>query len=780
MTEWPPPDWSRSRAVLVGTSAYDKLTDVPAAAHSLNRMHRLLISSLCGWPVSQVSVFPELHLPGDLPDRLIDLYKKADSFALFYYVGHGQIDGEGQLCLGLAGSRPEAERRAATSLTFDAVRRALSASRASMKVIILDCCFAGLAVREHRTLARHVADLASVTGAYTLAAAGPYSTALFESDQDSPTPYTHFTKHFAEIVERGLPGASADLTLDLIYQRLRDDPDRAGKPQPTCISLDAAGTFPFARNAAARIDPDIQPEANGTDETAGRDPYPVQADRVRVTRILGEALRAAQSIAGKDQKARALAIIAGAVAATDRERAARLIADAERIARSITKENAKAWGLANIAAAVAVTDPERAEGIARSITKENVKAQTLASIAQVVAASDPERAERIAQLISRWSGAWGWWASKDKALAGIAEAMAVADPERAEQIAQWITGEGAKAQTLASVAAAVAASDPERAARLIDDVKRTGQLISIWGRVWEWGSQDTALARIAEAMAVADPERAEQIAQSFHMGSKDLKARLLASIAAAVAASDPERAARLIADAERTAQSITELTRPGDPEHVRPRALASVAMASAVAAAATDREYAARLIDDAERIARSMSIAHSAENKDTREQTLAIIAAAAATDPERAEGIARSITRENVKAQTLASIAEAVAASDPEGAARLIADAERTAQSITDNKDVKAQTLASIAQVAAATDPERAARLIDDAERTAQSISRWSSAWGMPSKGSTLARITEVVATTDPERAERIAQSITPEFAKVLALVRIAKTLNKG
>ena len=151
MTEWSSPDRSRSRAVLIGTSTYSELPGVPAAANSLARMQRLLTGPLCLWPTSQVTLVPDQRLPGDLPDRLIDLYKQATDVALFYYVGHGQIDDEGQLCLGLVDSRRlETERRATTSLTFDAVRRALRASPASIKVIILDCCFAGQAVHGPR------------------------------------------------------------------------------------------------------------------------------------------------------------------------------------------------------------------------------------------------------------------------------------------------------------------------------------------------------------------------------------------------------------------------------------------------------------------------------------------------------------------------------------------------------------------------------------------------------------------------------------------------------
>ena len=57
----------------------------------------------------------------------------------------------------------------------------------------------------------------------------------------------------------------------------------------------------------------------------------------------------------------------------------------------------------------------------------------------------------------------------------------------------------------------------------------------------------------------------------------------------------------------------------------------------------------------------------------------------------------------------------------------------------------------------AATDPGRAARLLANAERIANSITDESS------KASALSGVAEALAATDPDRAERIANSITDE-----------------
>jgi hypothetical protein len=67
------------------------------------------------------------------------------------------------------------------------------------------------------------------------------------------------------------------------------------------------------------------------------------------------------------------------------------------------------------------------------------------------------------------------------------------------------------------------------------------------------------------------------------------------------------------------------------------------------------------------------------------------------------------------------------------------------------------------------TDLARAARLLDDAERIVNSVSE-SKAWALSS-------VAKAVAAIDPDRAERIASSITSKLDRALALCGIARVL---
>ncbi|WP_432893032.1 caspase family protein [Kribbella sp. CA-245084] len=277
-------DHSGSRAVLIGTWDYQHLPPVPAAQNSLTRMTELLTSPVCGWPADRITTVANRTRPGDLFDELVEMYAQtnSDGVALFYFVGHGQPDSDDRLCLGLAGSRTEAARRTSTSLLFDNVRDALRQSNAETKVVILDCCFAGLAAA-NKLSGEGFLDMVRGTGAYTMAASGAYSPAWFENDETLSRPQTFFTKYFVDVVEAGVPHAQTILPLDLIFATTADQLVRDGKPRPTSSVRHEAGRLAFARN--------VSPVVRPVDD---------QAEIVRLTAALEAAQARAEALADRD------------------------------------------------------------------------------------------------------------------------------------------------------------------------------------------------------------------------------------------------------------------------------------------------------------------------------------------------------------------------------------------------------------------------------------------------------------------------------------------------
>ncbi|GAA1956772.1 caspase, EACC1-associated type [Catenulispora subtropica] len=281
MTDAAERDFSRSAAVLVGTSEYEEFDDVPAVRNSLHLMRSVLLRDRCGWPAERVAVFENEHSPGNLPDRLVQLFAEVRDVALFFFVGHGIPDLYDELCLGLVGTTRVSERRATTSLPFSAVRNAFRISRARVKIIILDCCFAGLALEHRGRLGSEAMfEYTAATGAAVLAASSAYATAWYEDGPGVAVPYTHFTRRLADIVDSGTADVEGRLTVAALWHRVTDDLAVAGLPVPTYRIEDGAGRFVFATRPTAVGPSRCVPQedvATAGGRPAGVDPWDVDA-----------------------------------------------------------------------------------------------------------------------------------------------------------------------------------------------------------------------------------------------------------------------------------------------------------------------------------------------------------------------------------------------------------------------------------------------------------------------------------------------------------------------
>jgi hypothetical protein len=538
-----------SRAVLIGVSAYEyaEFPPIRAARNSLQTMRSLLADpALCGWPADQITVLANPISAADLAASIADLAENTAEVLLLYYVGHGVLSARGELCLTVTSTRPY--RPKISGLPWDTVADVLRSSPASVRLAILDCCFAGQAIEALSGDGDPgLADIAHVEGVYTLTATTRNRAAHVPPPGQQDAACTSFTGELHDLIRRGIPGKAPRLTFSDIYPVLRQRLQGKGLPAPGQRGTDAVGQFSFTANAAIPTGPSAtdHPAEDGDDGTPGDpDAQAGPPGRSRYASIVTDALRAAHSITSERSKARALAAVAEALAATDPDRASRLVIDADRVAHLITEENPRALAVVAVAGPLAAADPDRAERSARSITAESAQAQALAAVAKTLAAADAERAarliadaERLAQSITDPNG-------QAPALAAVAEGLAAIDSDRAELVAQSITEPALTAMALAVLARAVAAADPDRAARLIAD--------------------------------------AERLAQSITGAS--FRGPALAAVAMAVAATDPSRASRLIADAERLAQSIPD-----------PNGKASALAAVAEGLAVTDPTHAERL-----------------------------------------------------------------------------------------------------------------------------------------------------------------------------------------
>jgi Caspase domain len=751
-------------------------------------MRRLLTGPLCAWPQDRVTVEVERESPGDLPDQLVELFAQARDVALFYYVGHGQVDFEDQLCLGLRGSRLESERRATTSLTFEAVRRALRASPAATKVVILDCCFAGHAVHARHTLSGSadvdIPGLVGASGAYILAATGPASTAWFEADTESPLPHTHFTRALLNVVTRGIPGEQGALTLEPIYRQLRDALNAAGRPTPTRNSRDLAGDFVFARNASPRPAPPA-PSAAGP----GGDP-------AYGSRLLEQAEDAARSIHGQAAQAAALIRVArAATALSEPDHARRLLEEAERIIGAVPDPREQATGLVELASTVVTRDPgharrlleaietaftsdelkengwneglamsieeaalfrldpDRIERIARDITSTIIRDDFVARAAAAIAVRDPGRAERFTNAASDLE-------AQGKALDGAVDAIAHDAPDDAERIARGIADSRYRARALAKVAAATGPRDPQRGAELLADAESAAH-----------ESDDTDEQLLYVVYALCSSPRIEHAArspygvdwlreQASRITSTVVLPRYLAQAARATAwtmlPDRPEAAREYLEWAVSAYEDIGKGADEAE-EHWEKDRYAYILRDAAITMIHLDTQRAVSIM---------ARLPNDAPVYLCDQVYLELVPKLAPLDPALSESIAQSIASPGSRAVMLATVAKAIAEDDPGDAAVLLQCARRLARAAGfrpgywQHPNLPDRVVCDIIAVVATYDHELAATILNEdigAER----------------QDDGLACIARALSETDLDRAAVIARTITDPAGRLQVLAHL-------
>ncbi|HSZ29736.1 MAG TPA: tetratricopeptide repeat protein, partial [Pseudonocardiaceae bacterium] len=240
---------ARSRAILIGVAAYDDpaFTPIPAARNSLTGMRDLLADpTLCGWPHETITVLDDPAHPGHLARQIRDLARDTSDVLLLYYVGHGQLTPRGELCLTVTDT--VAADPDYTGLLFPWIKDALRESPARVKLVILDCCYAGQAI-EALSSPDDIADLAHTNGSYTLTATTRNQTAHVSPLDQQETTCTSFTGQLIALARAGIPDGPPELTLNTLYPYLRQRLVALGLPQPNQRGTDTADRYVFATNA---------------------------------------------------------------------------------------------------------------------------------------------------------------------------------------------------------------------------------------------------------------------------------------------------------------------------------------------------------------------------------------------------------------------------------------------------------------------------------------------------------------------------------------------------
>ncbi|WP_165964228.1 caspase family protein [Actinomadura sp. KC216] len=235
--------------MLVGTARYRHLHDLPAVARNLEALASTFTQGPWRLPPENCIQLLDTDDPRVVLDALHAAATEATDTLVFYYAGHGLIDELGgsnrHLHLALPNASNELFHH---GLVYDDVRRLMLSHRtnALRKVVILDCCYSGLATAQ--SAADDLGPLTDIHGSFVLTATSATAPAFSPRYET----YTTFTGALLKIINDGVPGAGPVLNMKTVFGHLTRELRSRAHPEPTAMNIDSGDDIAFLANAAHR------------------------------------------------------------------------------------------------------------------------------------------------------------------------------------------------------------------------------------------------------------------------------------------------------------------------------------------------------------------------------------------------------------------------------------------------------------------------------------------------------------------------------------------------
>ena len=239
------PDPGRSRAVLIGASTYRHLPDLPAVPNNLSGFRDVLVApALGGLPADNCTIVAEPATPVEVYRTLRQQAAAAGDTLLVYFAGHGRTGSRNELFLCLPDTDPD--ELPYSAWPYDELRRVVTDSLATKKVVILDCCFSGRALADQAGDEETILGQAGIEGTYLLTATAANAVALAPPGER----YTAFTGALLGLLNQGIPGGPELLTFGQIYPRLQHTLTSRQLPRPRQQGSDTIAHLALTRNLA--------------------------------------------------------------------------------------------------------------------------------------------------------------------------------------------------------------------------------------------------------------------------------------------------------------------------------------------------------------------------------------------------------------------------------------------------------------------------------------------------------------------------------------------------
>ncbi|MCF3104416.1 caspase family protein [Streptomyces roseoverticillatus] len=263
-------------ALVVGTGRHPDgagLAGLPSAARSATALAEALRSE-CGMADDRVTLITDPPAPSAVLSAMRAVTDRAEGgVVLFCFVGHGLLGPAEQLYLATAAT--DSAQDTADAVPYAEIRNLLGESSAR-PVVILDCCFSGLAEAVQQGPRRDPYVSARPRGSFLLASATHYAAAFAPEGEE----HTLFSGELLRLLREGDAGGPKRFTLADLYRHL-DRRLQAAPARPHSGSEGRIGDLVVAPNSryAPAAPPAAEPPSEGACPYPGMRPFlPEQRD----------------------------------------------------------------------------------------------------------------------------------------------------------------------------------------------------------------------------------------------------------------------------------------------------------------------------------------------------------------------------------------------------------------------------------------------------------------------------------------------------------------------
>lgn len=231
-----------TQIILIGASEFedkDKLLPLPSVKNNVDALKQLFVNSeIMGIPKDNVTVILDKLYDAEIWPLLETPIKKALDTLVIYYAGHGVPYNNQVLYLATQRtvfSKPQRTGALSFSQILDA---AIHESSAGKIILILDCCYSGLAIQEKCNSKGKKIFILTATATTIKAKAPPDET------------YTAFTNEFLQLLNKGINNNKEALILGKISEELKNQLVEKNFPKPQQVSFNDAHNLKIAYNCA--------------------------------------------------------------------------------------------------------------------------------------------------------------------------------------------------------------------------------------------------------------------------------------------------------------------------------------------------------------------------------------------------------------------------------------------------------------------------------------------------------------------------------------------------